>query len=482
MRRADKKFLNDLMKQVRFPQKVKVQEPCHKAYVLLLSAVDKTEIPEFSLRVEQSEIVEQCVRILSAAFDNALERGKGTLLESCILLKRALMLQMWDDIGSNRSIFELCPQLPSALLPRFLECGINTIDNFEAHQLSELHNILRCSIHDLRNIQTFAKKVKNSKVTLEVVSIQDTQIHLRIQPSLMENQDPNEINQPRIYHLICYDSAGFLILHRRIHSPSRAVDYQISPLRPVENQSLWWSLLCEDMVGVDDKITPTSYSTPQIQNRVRRVTTYPLSVSRNLEQDYPTLSPQNQVAEPKVKKKDSAQTTLQSSFFKDKKSSKKSRGIKPEVLTGFGIFQYRENDTPVDILSQSSTKTSQRLIPTSMEIPSQHNSSVEEKFYESNEMKLLKLKGRELGRSYSPIKNIRSRVIHPPVASRLPKIGQSPLPERFSPPRSPEVPFVSNSMREETPPPRRNLNPIQPPSKLLKEKPPSEDLFDRGFF
>lgn len=108
------------MKQVRYPHKIKVQEPCHKAYVLLLSAVDKTEIPEFSLRVEQSEIVEQCVRILSAVFDNALEREKGMLLESCILFKRALLLQMWDDIGTNRSVFELCPELPAALLPREL--------------------------------------------------------------------------------------------------------------------------------------------------------------------------------------------------------------------------------------------------------------------------------------------------------------------------------------------------------------------------
>lgn len=111
--RNEKKLLNELMKVVRFPlKKLKVQESFHKAYVLLLSAVFKDKFDsfnvsteqnrsnsvftDFSLRVQQSEIVEQSLRVLSALFDFCVESAKGKVTLSCLFVTRALKTQMWE--------------------------------------------------------------------------------------------------------------------------------------------------------------------------------------------------------------------------------------------------------------------------------------------------------------------------------------------------------------------------------------------------
>jgi hypothetical protein len=490
VRRSEKKFLNELMREVRYPQKVKVQEPCHKAYVLLLSAIDKAEIPEFSLRVEQSEIVEQCVRILSALFDNALEREKGMLLESCILFKRALMLQMWDDIGPHRSIFELTPKLPTALIPRFIECGLNSITDFLSHAPNDLQGILRCSLADLRNLQAFTKTIQQSKLEVEILDVHDDQIHLKVHPLVeIENIEPNASNlQPRIFHLICYDSESSLVCYRRLHSVATTVEYQIHCNKIVSVESLWVLLLCEDMIGLDYKIIPRSFSTPQPETRIRRVGEFSLAAARNLEQDYPNLSPKKApgpIESKKSKKqKTLTQTSLKSSpFFKDSRDPppKKKPNKSAETLSGFGIFAYDPNQGS-DLASSVGKGT--RVVsnnPSEMEIPT----DVSQPFFErqSNEMKLLKSKGREFESTYSPIKTIRSRVIHPPSIA-VPPVRQETLslnPTQGSPCIESSPPIVrgtffrSSNERRETalsPP----LSPPPPPSTQ------QDDLFDRGFF
>jgi hypothetical protein len=524
VRRSEKKFLNELMKEVRFPQKVKVQEPCHKAYVLLLSAVDKTEISDFSLRVEQSEIVEQCVRILSALFDNALERDKGLLLESCLLLRRSLVLQMWDDIGSNRSIFELCPRLPPAMIPRFVECGLNSVDDFASHRPKELQGILRCSLTDLKNIQSYTKMIQHSKLSVEILRLQDTLLHLRIHTCtsdqiLQENLNPNEKNfQSHVFHLLCFDSDSSLICYRRIHSADNSTEYQIPISRPVAIQSLWVSLTCEDMIGLDSKISPVSYSTPQPETRIRRIGEYALTSARNLERDFPNLSPQNRDEDSQTNKKQKTspkQTTLKSPFFRNvpapslkKKSSTKSA----EHLSGFGIFEVEQQEIPAAgrfsqfALPPSNPKTSPHTslsIPRGQlpdrELPLSQSTQSHIEGFESSEMRLLKSKGREFEQSYSPIKFIRSRVIHPPTRSApstsspvltVPNDAAANLVERMDPQSSP---FPPNPLGHSTNSVDIQDNPLGEPRARQIAHPPSakpsvsfhqssqSDLFDRAF-
>ena len=88
VRRSEKRLLNEWMKTVRFPLKARVQEPNHKAYVLLQAAVDRAEIKDFSLRVEQSEIVACALRVLGALTELSKEKGHGFLLLAAVLLDR----------------------------------------------------------------------------------------------------------------------------------------------------------------------------------------------------------------------------------------------------------------------------------------------------------------------------------------------------------------------------------------------------------
>ena len=96
VRRDEKKVLNEMMTSIRFPLKLRVQESSHKAYVLLQAAVARLEIKNFSLRVEQSEIVESGLRVLSALVEFCKEKFYGKLLDSSILLDRSLRCRMWE--------------------------------------------------------------------------------------------------------------------------------------------------------------------------------------------------------------------------------------------------------------------------------------------------------------------------------------------------------------------------------------------------
>jgi ATP-dependent DNA helicase HFM1/MER3 len=77
VRRTDKKFLNECIKTLRFPLKARVQKPDQKAVVLLQTAIQRIHIPDFALRVEQNEIVDMSVRILSALTEVCLTRNMG---------------------------------------------------------------------------------------------------------------------------------------------------------------------------------------------------------------------------------------------------------------------------------------------------------------------------------------------------------------------------------------------------------------------
>ena len=79
LRRDEKSTLNALMKALRFPLKAKVQSTDSKVYVLLQAAVGRLNIIDFSLRVEQSEMVDVVLRILAALQNLCIERLLGPL-------------------------------------------------------------------------------------------------------------------------------------------------------------------------------------------------------------------------------------------------------------------------------------------------------------------------------------------------------------------------------------------------------------------
>eukprot|EP01031_Cornospumella_fuschlensis_P029971 gene29971-36199_t len=75
VKRTDKKVLNDLMKFIRFPVRERVQEPRHKCYVLLQATISfLPDIKDFTLRIEQAEIVENALRLLYGLKDLSIHK------------------------------------------------------------------------------------------------------------------------------------------------------------------------------------------------------------------------------------------------------------------------------------------------------------------------------------------------------------------------------------------------------------------------
>ena len=103
IRRTDKKTLYEYIKQIRFRLKniTSIKDSYLKTYILLQVAVARYHIQDFALRVEMSEITDVTLRILSALQDICIERLKGQLLESALILERSLRNRMWENAVGN---------------------------------------------------------------------------------------------------------------------------------------------------------------------------------------------------------------------------------------------------------------------------------------------------------------------------------------------------------------------------------------------
>jgi len=362
VRRNEKKTLNDMMRGVRYPLKIRVQEPRHKAYVLLLTAVDKIHINDFSLRVEQSELVEQFLRVLSALQDNAIERNKGKLLESSVFLKRALNLQMWESVRDDRSLFELCSGIAPAIVPRFVEAGLASVNDVLKLTARELQRELRCSTGDAQKVIQFGKMLRLSKVTadislsgredstclaIKVQSLKDKQHHM----SAVQRQEVEQNFQSMTFHLICYElGTGKLFLYRKFTSSLQSQVFTV-PLGNdgVSDKNATVSLICDSMVGLD-------YSTSSAENSE---TSEPLQTTEPNEPfttptSFENPSSSEVVSTQSGKKRTTRQSQLEKSYFSSNVAStpssrKRGRRRSPPAQTtdkaskksDFGMFEYK---------------------------------------------------------------------------------------------------------------------------------------------
>jgi hypothetical protein len=61
VKRNEKVVLNNLWKEVRFSKNLKIKDACQKTFVLLQAAIERKQIKDFSMRVEQSDIVKEMI-------------------------------------------------------------------------------------------------------------------------------------------------------------------------------------------------------------------------------------------------------------------------------------------------------------------------------------------------------------------------------------------------------------------------------------
>lgn len=150
VKRDEKKILNSLMKQIKFPLKIKVQESNHKVYVLLQAAIDKLNIIDFSIRIDQSEIVINVIRILQALQQLCFERCNGCLLYASVVLERSLRLRSWN--GDNTKIFTQIDELSQATIKRIQNRGITSTSNIENMKINKIQEYIECSLNEAKII------------------------------------------------------------------------------------------------------------------------------------------------------------------------------------------------------------------------------------------------------------------------------------------------------------------------------------------
>ena len=151
---------------------MKVQDPTQKVYVLLQAAVARLELKDFSLKVEQAELVESGLRVLSALKELSIAIGHGSILEHTILLDRALRLRMWE-VGYG-SVFYQCAGLLAATRNGLIMRGVRTLRDVLdgcCSTVSKLQGVLDCNAHEGRQILQLAKTLHQSTMAVEAAVI-----------------------------------------------------------------------------------------------------------------------------------------------------------------------------------------------------------------------------------------------------------------------------------------------------------------------
>ena len=285
VRRTEKKFLNDLMKShVRFPVKCKVQESNHKTYVLLQAAVSRVHIPDFYLKVEQAEIVEQCLRVLSALIDFSIDREKGQLLLTALLLQRALMTRAWED--SNGNIFLNCPNLSEGFRNKLKDRGALTIGEIEGRSCSAICNLLSCSDSEAKQLLYFAQYCRYYSMELSTtVSSYGDKLTISVSPrpwpSAVLPAEPAQ--QGPSFVLVCIHTVTNRLLCYRKLPPGRIPTSFTVPFLVGESLYNVSTTLISNTPGLDlnhhpqpppsavDDTTPTSLSTVRSRKKGKQV-------------------------------------------------------------------------------------------------------------------------------------------------------------------------------------------------------------------
>eukprot|EP00903_Cladosiphon_okamuranus_P018895 g17378.t1 len=110
VRRAEKRILNDLNKQVRYPPAKKeiVRTPADKALVLLQASLGGLPLEDWTLRGEQTSMLEAAARLLGCCAESLAVPGRGGGLGCAVSLRlmRSVRLKMWMDteLGQLRQL------------------------------------------------------------------------------------------------------------------------------------------------------------------------------------------------------------------------------------------------------------------------------------------------------------------------------------------------------------------------------------------
>ena len=316
VRRLEKASLNELMKHTRYPLKLRVQDPWHKVYVLMQAAIGRTEIKDFTLRVEQAEIVECALRVLSALRELGYCREVGALLECTLVLDRSLRTRMWEC--NYGSIFLQCSALSPTVRNSLTLRNVRTIGDVMGCTLGTVQEMCGGSQVEARAILALAKVLYAGtlEVTASIVSGTLTiTINTNMHNSSPQHTVPVDANYPQ-YTLLAYNVVTSKALCiRNIDRGTRSTQHcvEVGPLLPIEH--IKCCLLCTNYVGIDSyqqaavevpSTAPESTVEANSTNASRKKTTT-VSPSSNYQS---TPSPNNTTSHTNTSSKDIAANTV----------------------------------------------------------------------------------------------------------------------------------------------------------------------------
>lgn len=275
VRRDEKKNLNDLRNVVRFPFKDKVQLPQQKSNILLQLAINRTVLKDFSLKVEQAEIVEKSIRLLKCIIELAINRCFGKLLESALLLDRALKVRLWET--SNQNIFAQCKTLSTETLERLKELGKTNIYHIFGASPQMLQSEIGCSQDEIRALICFSNEMVANKLMLDLSRSNESEIIIRIRPAeAIDNRRKSSVIH---YQLVSYErESGDLICWRTLPVGALEQEYRLRNTKAISVDRLRCVLLA-NVVGIDYCV---GISPLQRDNHVEEVsTTKPVAVEKS---------------------------------------------------------------------------------------------------------------------------------------------------------------------------------------------------------
>lgn len=248
MRRTEKKLLNDLMKTVRFPQRERVQEPHQKCYVLLQVAVGGVDIKDFSLRIEQADIVENATRLLKGLQELCIHRGLGCLLEAAILLERALRTRLWEGAASCQ--FAQCPGLSPTTLKTLQDNGIKSVTDLYGSSLVQVQARVNCSSAEARSLLHFAASLHRCKLTAQMLAADDHMVKIKV--DLAEAEGGLTGLQAIPFLLLAYDvDTAQLVCFRRLPVGCQGAEFVIKLPQTVAGVSSLRCRILGSLVGAD---------------------------------------------------------------------------------------------------------------------------------------------------------------------------------------------------------------------------------------
>lgn len=223
-------------------------------------------LKDFSLKVEQAEIVEKSIRLLKCIVELAINRCFGKLLESALLLDRALKVRLWET--SNQNIFVQCKNLSIETLERLKELGKTNIHHIFGASPQMLQSEVGCSHEEIRALLCFSNEMMANKLMLDLSESNESEIIIRIRPAeAMDNRRKSSIIH---YQLVCYErETGDLICWRSLPVGALEQEYRLRNTKAVSIDRFRCALLA-NVVGIDHFI---GINPLQRDNHVEEVTT-----------------------------------------------------------------------------------------------------------------------------------------------------------------------------------------------------------------